>query len=87
MTINTWSVIVFGVTAFHFVMIFISVFGLPTVGKFVMLFISWLAMVITTFIYGMSTNQIGFVLMALMELLSVVAVFIITERMFSNEDS
>lgn len=86
MSLNTWSIIVFVATTFYFFMVFNAIFSLPSVTKFAMLVVSWVTMVLTTLLYGLSTNQIGFVLLALMEFGSAVFVYRITERMLSDED-
>jgi hypothetical protein len=85
MSLNTWSLIVFGAVAFLYIMVYSSMFQKSSIKKFVLLIIAWVIHMVTILWYGIATNQIGFILWFALELLVIYFVYVITGKVFNND--
>jgi hypothetical protein len=86
MSLNDWSILYFSITAIYYVTIYFSMFRNPTVPKFILLLIVWLMHLATTLAYGVSTGQVGFVLLFGLELAMIVFVYIIVSKLVEDVD-
>lgn len=86
MSLNSWSLVYFCTQAMFFFSIYFAMFSKTSPAKFLAVFIVWLIQLFITLIYGMSTQQIGFVLMFFLEIAMVMFVYTITGKMKYNED-
>jgi len=85
MSLNTWSLIVFGAVALLYIMVYSSMFQKSSIKKFVLLIIAWVTHMVTILWYGIATNQIGFILWFALELLVIYFVYVITGKVFNND--
>jgi hypothetical protein len=85
MSLNTWSLIVFGAVAFLYIMVYSSMFQKSSIKKFVLLIIAWVIHMVTILWYGIATSQIGFILWFALELLVIYFVYVITGKVFNND--
>jgi|694.fasta_scaffold11805_19 hypothetical protein len=85
MSLNTWSLIVFGAVALLYIMVYSSMFQKSSIKKFVLLIIAWVIHMVTILWYGIATNQIGFILWFALELLVIYFVYVITGKVFNND--
>lgn len=76
MSLNEWSLLYFGVTALYFIVLYISLFTRLSVTKIFLSILAFMAQVGVTLAYGLSTNQIGFSLLFLFQLIIVTLMFI-----------
>lgn len=86
MTLQDWSLIVFGATALLYFMVYLSIFQNPSIGKFLFLILAWIAHSTVLVWYGIATDQIGFVMIVLLEIMMVTFVYIITGKVIKNEN-
>ena len=86
MTLNDWSLLIFGISALYYFIIYVTIFYKPTFMGFILLFFTWVAHVVINFIYGVSTGQIGFVFLSFLDIVMIVCVFIIMRKAFANEN-
>jgi hypothetical protein len=85
MSLNTWSLIVFGAVALLYIMVYSSMFQKASIKKFVLLIIAWVIHMVTILWYGIATNQIGFILWFGLELMVIYFVYVITGKVFNND--
>jgi hypothetical protein len=85
MSLNTWSLIVFGAVALLYIMVYSSMFQKSSIKKFVLLIIAWVIHMVTILWYGIATSQIGFILWFALELLVIYFVYVITGKVFNND--
>jgi hypothetical protein len=85
MTLNDWSLVVFAMTAFYYFVIYFALFRTPTIGKFILLILAWIAQISTIFLYGLATRQIGFIFIAALEILMIGLVYVITQRLVTDD--
>ena len=85
MSLNTWSLIVFGAVALLYIMVYSSMFQKSSIKKFVLLIIAWVIHMVTILWYGIATNQIGFILWFALELMVIYFVYVITGKVFNND--
>lgn len=86
MSLEAWSLVIFGTTTLLYMSVFISMFQNPSIKKFFFVFFAWVVHLIATLWYGIATGQIGFVLLFFMELIMIVFVYIITGKVLNNVD-
>lgn len=84
MSLNDWSLIVFGFSAVYYVTIYYSIFRNPTPGKFGFLAIVWAINSIVTLFYGIATDQIGFILLFFLEWIMIIISFIESGRVIKD---
>ena len=85
MSLNTWSLIVFGAVALLYMMVYSSMFQKSSIKKFVLLIIAWVIHMVTILWYGIATSQIGFILWFALELMVIYFVYVITGKVFNND--
>lgn len=85
MSLNTWSLILFVTTAFFYVMVYASLFQSPTIKKFLLLVLSWIAHIGAMLWYGIVTSQVGFILWFFLEITMVYFVYIITGKVVRDD--
>lgn len=66
--------------------VYFTVFHNPTVVKFAFLALAWVIHQASVLVYGIATKQIGFIGMFILELIMVMLVFVISERLVKDED-
>ena len=84
MSLNTWSLIVFGAVALFYIMVYSSMFQKASIKKFVLLTLAWVVHMTTILWYGIATGQIGFILWFALELMMIYFVYVITGKVINN---
>jgi hypothetical protein len=87
MTLNDWSLVVFAITAAYYLTIYFSLFRSPSLGKFLILILMWIAHTAVLAVYGISTGQVGFIFIAGLEVVMVLLVYVIVGKLVSTNDS
>lgn len=87
MSLSSWSIVFFGAQAAFYLSIYVAMFSRPNIFKFVLAGLMWLLQVFVTLIYGMSTEQIGFVMIFFLEIAMIMLVYTITGKMKYYEDN
>lgn len=88
MSLNDWSLVVFGSTFAFYMAIYFAMFTKPHVLTFVFTFILWAINMGSKLVYGLATDQIGFVLLFFLDIFMIFLVFIIAGRYINdNQDS
>ncbi len=80
MSINEWSLVYFSTSVAFMLMTMVSLFYKLTVGKIILTIVTWFISWITTLVYGIQTQQLGFVLLFVAQLLMVFLIFIFYGR-------
>lgn len=86
MSLNDWSLIIFGSTLALYMMIYFAMFSKPNVVSFLFVFILWSISTGVKLVYGLVTDQIGFVLLFFLDLVMMLLVFAISGR-YINDNS
>lgn len=86
MSLNDWSIVIFISSAIYYLAIYYTMFRNPNTIKFFLLTIIWVFNSFVTLIYGMATNQIGFIMLFLLEWAMIIAVFIQSGKVLNNVD-
>lgn len=86
MSLQDWSLVVFGSTAFMYLMAYASLFLSPSIKKFLLLILSWIIHMIVILWYGIATNQMGFILLFGLEITIIFFVYIITGKVLKYVD-
>lgn len=86
MSLNDWSLIFFGSTFALYMMIYFAMFTRPHMITFIFMFIIWSSNMGVKLVYGLATDQIGFVLLFFLDLLMIFLVFVIAGR-YVNDNS
>lgn len=76
MTLNDWSLVYFAITAIYTFAVYVSLFTNLTIGKMFFVILAWLAHVSVTLTYGIATQQIGFIFLFGLELMTITLIFI-----------
>lgn len=84
MSLNEWSIVVFIFSAIYYITLYYSMFFNPTFAKFFLLAIVWIINSFVTLIYGMATDQIGFVMLFLLEWGMLILVFAKTGKVLRD---
>ena len=84
MSLNDWSIIVFGFSAIYYLAIYYSIFKNPAPGKFALLAFVWVINSIVTLVYGIATDQIGFILLFFLEWMMIIITFIESGRVIKD---
>jgi MFS superfamily sulfate permease-like transporter len=85
MSLNDWSLVMFGVTGLYYAMLYWTVFRRPNMLNYIILICTWLLTVGMNLVYGIATRQVGFIFIFLSTIALAMAVLITTER--SSNDS
>ena len=87
MSLNDWSLVVFGTTFIFYMSVYFAMFTKQHILTFVLTFMLWIVSMVTRLVYGLATDQIGFVLLFFLDLFMVFLVFIIAGRYVNdNQD-
>lgn len=87
MSLNDWSILVFGSTFLLYMCIYFAMFTRPSVITFIVSFMLWAANIGIKLVYGLQTDQIGFVLLFVLDIFMVFLIFIIAGRYINdNQD-
>ena len=86
MSLEDWSLVYFGATAFLYFMIYMSMFQSPSVKRFLVLVLAWVIHMVVMLWYGIATAQIGFVFMFFLEIMMLAFVYVITGKVTKNEN-
>jgi hypothetical protein len=82
MSLNSWSIVFFGSQALLYLSVYFAMFSVPpSIFKFIVAGLLWFVQLFVTLIYGMSTGQIGFVLIFFLEIAMIMFVYTITGKM------
>lgn len=84
MSLNDWSLVIFGTTFLSYMTIYFAMFTKPHATTFIITFIAWAAAMIAKLIYGLVTDQIGFVLLFFLDIFMIFLVFVITGRYIND---
>lgn len=87
MSLTSWSIVFFIAQLFFYLGIYFAMFTPARVSKFFLAGFLWLVQLFVTLIYGMSTNQIGFVMLFFLEVIMIMFVYVVTGKMKYYEDS
>jgi hypothetical protein len=86
MSLTDWSLIVFGSTLALYMAIYFTMFTQPHVATFLFTFVIWAINMGVKLVYGLATDQIGFVLLFFLDLFMIFLVFVIAGR-YVNDNS
>lgn len=86
MSLNTWSLILFGANIFFYLSMVLAIATRSTPGKLALMISSWIAYQVVTLWYGISTKQLGFILMFIFQIIVSIATLIISTERPMNED-
>jgi hypothetical protein len=78
MNLSIWSLVVFSSYVMFYISMFFAVTFKATVPKISFMVVCWMLHNITIFWYGISTNQIGFILIAIFQFIMTVITIIIS---------
>ena len=87
MTLEQWSLVVFGITALWNLVAFVAFFHNPTIRKFVFLLFVWVAKMSVVAWYGFATDQMGFILISFFEVLMIFFIYIIAGKVLANANN
>ena len=85
MSLTSWSLVFFFAQASFYKSIYFAMFTPPNPLKFMLAGLVWIVQLFVTLIYGMSTGQIGFVLIFFLEIAMLMFVYAITGKMRYHE--
>lgn len=87
MSLNNWSLVLFFSTFIFYMFVYFAMFSKPRVITFIFTLMSWVLSMTTKLVYGIATDQIGFILLFALDLFMVFLVFIIAGRYINdNQD-
>lgn len=86
MSISDWSMVVFLSSLVYYVSMYYAMFRNPSSAKFVITAFIWAANTFVTLLYGIATNQIGFILLFFLEWIALVAIFSASGKVLKNVD-
>ena len=88
MSIEQWSMVYFVFSALYYAVILLSLFTILNIKKILLTMLAFLVQCGVTFAYGISTDQIGLVLVAIMQVIVTTIMFIQYGRIFNeNQDA
>lgn len=87
MSLNEWSLVFFGSTFAMYMAIYYAMFTRPHALTFLITFILWFANMTTKLIYGLATDQIGFVLLFFLDMFMIFLVFVIAGRYINDNQN
>lgn len=88
MSLESWSLLYFAVSAFYYFSIYISLFTTLNVAKILFNVVAFTVLLGVTLAYGINTGQTGLIFLAGLQLLIVMLMFIQYGRLFNeNNDS
>lgn len=84
MSLNDWSILIFAITFLSYMTMYFAMFSKPSVLSFLIALLFWTATTVCKLIYGLTTDQIGFVLMFFLDIFMIFLVFVITGRYIND---
>lgn len=87
MTLLQWSIVMFASTFIFYFFIYYSMFTRTSIFKFFLLAIVWILHEIITLVYGIATEQIGFVMIFSLDWVILIMIFAISGRYLKNENN
>lgn len=87
MSLSSWSIVFFVAQLAFYLSIYFAMFTPTRFSKFFLAGFLWLVQLFVTLIYGMSTNQIGFVMLFFLEVAMIMFVYVVTGKMKYYEDN
>lgn len=86
MSLNTWSLILFGIHMLFYLSMIFAVATSSGAAKLALLISTWMAYQIATLWYGLATDQVGFILMFAFQFIATVATVVISTERSNSED-
>lgn len=86
MSLNTWSIIYLGISLATMIAIYFSLFKALTTFKVLIVIFTWLSQICFNLVYGIATNQIGFIALFIMQFFFT-AIMLIQYRKATNDTS
>lgn len=86
MSLNTWSLIMFAAHLFFYVAMSVVIMTKSSVSKLVGLVMTWLVWMMITLWYGIDTNQVGFILIFIFQLVVTLGSIIFSAERYMNEN-
>lgn len=86
MSLNIWSLILFGAHVLFYLAMILAISTSSTAGKLATLISAWLVYQVATIWYGLATGQIGFILMFAFQMIATVATVVISLERSSSEN-
>lgn len=87
MSLSSWSIVFFVAQLAFYLSIYFAMFTPARFSKFFLAGFLWLVQLFVTLIYGMSTNQIGFIMLFFLEVAMIMFVYVVTGKMKYYEDN
>lgn len=87
MSLNDWSLVFFASTFGMYMAIYYAMFTRPHPLTFLITFILWFANMAVKLIYGLATDQIGFVLLFFLDMFMIFLVFVIAGRYINDNQN
>lgn len=87
MSLNEWSIVFFGFSFLYYLSLYYSMFNNPSPPKFIFCTVIWIINSFVTLVYGMATDQIGFILLFFLEWAMIILVFTATGKVLKNVDN
>jgi hypothetical protein len=87
MSLNDWSLVFFAATALYYFTLYVTLFRQPKVSKFVIMTIVWMIHLGVTLVYGIATEQIGFIFVFFTEVMLAIIMFAATGKMLRDANS
>jgi hypothetical protein len=86
MSLNTWSLILFSANILFYLSMVIAIATRSTPAKLALMISSWIGYQVATLWYGIATDQLGFILMFIFQIIVSIATLIISTERPINED-
>lgn len=78
MSLNAWSLVLFGAHIFFYASMIFTVSTRSSAGKMALLVSGWLTYQVATLWYAIATKQVGFILMFVFQIIATIATVIIS---------
>lgn len=87
MSLNDWSLVFFAATALYYFTLYVTLFRQAKVSKFVIMAIVWMIHLGVTLVYGIATEQIGFIFVFFTEVMLAIIMFAATGKMLRDANN
>lgn len=81
MSLTSWSIVFFTAQLVLYLSIYFAMFTPPNIAKFILATFVWFLQLFVTLIYGMATDQIGFIMLFFLEVIMIMMVYVVTGKM------
>ena len=86
MSLNLWSIVLFVSHIFFYTSLLVALSTKASLSKLITMICGWLVYQVTTLWYGISTGQIGFILMFIFQfIITIITILVSTERQISED--